>query len=91
MTHSIPATGRYFEIEAVMNAFGRCFDRVLITDTRDAYFQSDPFVHMPLSGGFYSFQEQVRRRSTCCSLQQNPVTSVSATQTISPTRPAKEP
>ena len=73
---AIPATGRYFEYEAVLLAFGRCFDTVLITDTRDAYFQADPFAHMPRDGGFYSFREQVRERSPCCSLQSNPFASL---------------
>ena len=72
---TIAATGRYFELEAVLNAFGRCFDRVFLSDTRDAYFQADPFQYLLPSGGFYSFQEQVRRGSACCTLQGNPVTS----------------
>ena len=33
-------TGRYFHTEALLRMYAHCFERVLLTDSRDAYFQA---------------------------------------------------
>ena len=63
---------RYVHIVAVLRAF-ICYQKVLLTDTRDVYFQADPFVAIQEAGTLYATQEQVRRDSSCCTLQGNPI------------------
>ena len=61
---STPATARYFHIDAVLHtsAYSDCFGKVFLLDSRDSYFQADPFLHV--QHGLYVTQEQQRRNST---------------------------
>lgn len=73
------ALKRYAHGFAFLVEHGRRFDRVLLVDTRDAYFQADPFAHVPadptgagpatgdvgasVGGTFYATTEQRRGAS----------------------------
>ena len=69
---ALPHTARYAHAFAALRGRKRCFDKVLLTDTRDVYFQSDPFVHIT-QPALYVTQEQLRTTGTraddCCYVQ----------------------
>ena len=71
---SMPHTARYAHAFAALRGRKRCFDKVLLTDARDVYFQADPFVHVS-QPALYVTQEQVRHGGTkaddCCYVQTN--------------------
>ena len=78
-----PNSMRWFHTYSALVTWAHCFDKVVSTDTRDAFFQADPFVHITRPG-FFPTQEQIRvgvrtggqeagkRNGECCTLQHNP-------------------
>jgi hypothetical protein len=67
-----PHSLRYLHVVAVLR-WRPCYKKVLLTDTRDVYFQADPFVAVRDLETLYATQEQVRAGSSCCTLQGNPM------------------
>jgi hypothetical protein len=68
----VPHTARYAHAYAALRGRRRCYEKVLLTDTRDVYFQSDVFEHVTRQA-LYVTQEQVRAGATadCCYVQTN--------------------
>eukprot|EP00966_Prymnesium_polylepis_P325375 7381355-Prymnesium_polylepis.1 len=66
-----PHSMQYLHVVAVLR-WRPCYKKALLTDTRDVYFQADPFVAVRDLETLYATQEQVRAGSSCCTLQGNP-------------------
>jgi len=70
---------RWFYAYAALTSYRHCFDKVVTTDTRDAYFQASPFPYIT-APGFYATQEQIRTgmradgkpTNVCCTVHNNP-------------------
>lgn len=49
---------------AILTYFRHCFKKVVVSDTRDAYFQADPFQF--IHNGFYATLEQQHPENNYC-------------------------
>ena len=58
---------RFLLYDEFLHRYQHCYDKVVIADTRDLYFQADPFTYV--EDGLYVCQEEVKKDDdTCCEL-----------------------